>query len=84
MDAVGGCSLYDESKTMTRIFIVDAQLDERKALRVVLQDLRVDIVGEAADYPMTLSLAPAINWNCSAMNTSARSAGSPEVDINKE
>jgi len=44
---------------MTHVFIADAQLDERKALRVLLQDLSMDIVGEAADWPTTLSLAPA-------------------------
>ncbi len=44
---------------MTRVFIANAQLDERKALKIVLQDLGMDIVGEAADWPSTLSLAPA-------------------------
>lgn len=44
---------------MTRVFIANALLDERKALKVVLQDLGMDIVGEAADWPTTLSLAPA-------------------------
>ena len=55
---------------MTRVFLADAQIDERKALRVMLQDLRMDIVGEAADWPTTLSLAPAtqldllvVDWN---------------------
>lgn len=44
---------------MTRVFLADAQMDERKALSVMLQDLKMDIVGEAADWPTTLSLAPA-------------------------
>lgn len=44
---------------MTRVFLADAQMDERKALSVMLQDMSMDIVGEAADWPTTLSLAPA-------------------------
>ena len=55
---------------MTRVFLADALMDERKALRVLLQDLKMEIVGEAADWPTTLSLAPAtqldllvVDWN---------------------
>jgi DNA-binding NarL/FixJ family response regulator len=44
---------------MTRVFLADAQMDERKALKVMLQDLRMDIVGEASDWLTTLSQAPA-------------------------
>jgi DNA-binding NarL/FixJ family response regulator len=44
---------------MTRVFLADALLDERNALKVMLQDLKMDIVGEAADWPTTLALAPA-------------------------
>jgi DNA-binding NarL/FixJ family response regulator len=55
---------------MTRVFLADAQLDERKALRVVLLDLKMEIVGEAADWPTTLALVPTsllemlvVDWN---------------------
>jgi DNA-binding NarL/FixJ family response regulator len=55
---------------MIRVFLADALLDERKALRVMLQDLKMDVVGEAADWPTTLSQAPAtlldmlvVDWN---------------------
>jgi DNA-binding NarL/FixJ family response regulator len=55
---------------MTRVFIADAILDERKALRVMLLDLKMEIVGEAADWPTTLAQAPAsrlemlvVDWN---------------------
>jgi DNA-binding NarL/FixJ family response regulator len=68
MDAAGEYCLYDEF--MTRVFLADAQLDERKALRVMLQSLKMDIVGEAADWPTTLTQAPAtrlemlvVDWN---------------------
>ena len=68
MDAVGEGSLYDES--MTRVFIADALLEERNALRVVLQDLLMVMVGEAEDWVTTLARAPAtdldmlvVDWN---------------------
>jgi DNA-binding NarL/FixJ family response regulator len=55
---------------MTRVFLADAQFDERKALRVMLQDLKMVIVGEAADWPTTLAQAPTslldmlvVDWN---------------------
>jgi DNA-binding NarL/FixJ family response regulator len=55
---------------MTRVFIADAILDERKALRVMLLDLKMEIVGEAADWPTTLAQAPTsrlemlvVDWN---------------------
>jgi DNA-binding NarL/FixJ family response regulator len=65
---LGSVCLYDEF--MTRVFLADAQYDERKALRVVLQDLKMVIVGEAADWPTTLTNAPlsllellVVDWN---------------------
>jgi len=36
---------------MKRAFLADAQPDERSALRLVLQDLNMQVVGEAADWP---------------------------------
>ena len=43
---------------MKRAFLADAQFDERSALRLILQDLKMQIVGEAADWPTVLALAP--------------------------
>ena len=43
---------------MTRVFLADAQPDERKALRVLLRDLKMEIVGETADWSTTLAKAP--------------------------
>lgn len=43
---------------MTRVFLADAQPDERKALRVLLRDLNMELVGETADWPATLARAP--------------------------
>lgn len=43
---------------MTRAYIADAKSEERTALRVVLLDLKMEVVGEAADWATTLSQAP--------------------------
>jgi DNA-binding NarL/FixJ family response regulator len=44
---------------MTRVYIADAKLEERNALRLLLIDLKMDVVGEAADWFTTLANAPA-------------------------
>jgi DNA-binding NarL/FixJ family response regulator len=46
---------------MTRIFLADALAKERAALRLMLLDLKMDVVGEAEDWPTTLALAPTSN-----------------------
>jgi DNA-binding NarL/FixJ family response regulator len=55
---------------MTRVYLADAQLDERSALRLLLLDLKMEVVGEAADWPTTLARAPLsrtdmllVDWN---------------------
>ena len=44
---------------MTCVYLADAQFEERTALRLVLVDLNMEVVGEAADWPTTLAQAPA-------------------------
>jgi DNA-binding NarL/FixJ family response regulator len=44
---------------MTRIFLADAQFEERAALRLVILDLGMEFAGEAADWTTTLAQAPA-------------------------
>jgi DNA-binding NarL/FixJ family response regulator len=56
MDVAGQPLLHHGS--MTRVFLADAQADERKALRVLLRDLKMEIVGEASDWSGTLDGAP--------------------------
>jgi DNA-binding NarL/FixJ family response regulator len=58
-DVIGECLLYD--KSMTRVFLADAQSDERKALRGLLLDLEMEIVGETANWSTTLTKAPKTN-----------------------
>jgi Response regulator containing a CheY-like receiver domain and an HTH DNA-binding domain len=43
---------------MTRVYLADAQSEERSALRLLLQDLKLEVVGEAADWITTLAQAP--------------------------
>ena len=43
---------------MTRVYIADAKAQERSALRLVLLDLKMEVVGEAADWSTTLTQAP--------------------------
>ena len=56
MDVAGVPLLHYGS--MTRVFLADAQADERKALRVLLRDLKMEVVGEAADWSGTLARTP--------------------------
>jgi len=56
MDVAGEYSLYYEY--MTRVYIADAKSEERTALRILLLDLKMEVVGEAADWVTTLTQAP--------------------------
>ena len=55
-DAPGELVLYDEY--MTRVYLADALTAERSALRLMLLDLNMEVVGEAADWATTLAQAP--------------------------
>ncbi len=56
MVSAGESLSYD--KFMTRVYLADAKLDERSALRLLLLDLKMEVVGEAADWLTTLAQAP--------------------------
>lgn len=43
---------------MTRVYLADARPDERSAFRLLLLDLKMEVVGEAADWATTLAQAP--------------------------
>jgi DNA-binding NarL/FixJ family response regulator len=45
---------------MTRVYIADALPEERSALRLMLLDLGMDVIGEAADWGATLAQAPSL------------------------
>ena len=43
---------------MTRVYIADAKPEELAALRILLLDLQMEVVGEATDWTTTLAQAP--------------------------
>jgi DNA-binding NarL/FixJ family response regulator len=43
---------------MTRVFLADALIEERSALRLMLLDLNMEIAGEAGNWAITLAQAP--------------------------
>jgi DNA-binding NarL/FixJ family response regulator len=45
---------------MTRVYLSDANHEERSALRLLLQDLKMEVIGEAADWPTTIVQAPSL------------------------
>ena len=57
-DASGEFVQYDES--MTRVYIADPLREERAALRAVLVDLHLEVIGEAADWETALAQAPSL------------------------
>lgn len=68
MDVTGESFLYYGG--MTRIYLADTDPKERSALRLLLLDLNMEVVGEAADWATTLAQAPVsradmllIDWN---------------------
>ena len=76
MDVARGVLLYDES--MKRVYLADAQTQERAALRLMLLDLNLQVVGEAADWPTALAQAPAthpdmvvVDWDLVANGSGA-------------
>jgi DNA-binding NarL/FixJ family response regulator len=50
---------YCYSEGMKRVFIADRQPEARAAFRLLLLVLNMQVVGEAADWPATLTQAPA-------------------------
>ena len=57
-DAFGELVLYDEY--MTRVYIADAMPEERSALRLLLIDLNMEVVGEADDWMTAVAQAPSL------------------------
>ena len=43
---------------MTRVYLADAKPEERSALRLLILDLKMEVSGEAADWPTTLAQVP--------------------------
>jgi len=76
VDVAGGVLLYDGF--MKRVYLADAQTEERSALRLMLLDLSLEVVGEAADWLTALAEAPAtrpdmvvVDWDLVAKGSGA-------------
>jgi DNA-binding NarL/FixJ family response regulator len=48
---------------MIRVFLADARLEERSAIRRLLTDLKLEVVGEAGNWSTTLLEAPLCRTN---------------------
>jgi len=48
---------------MIRVYIANAKAEERSALRLMLLNLKMEVVGEAGDWLTSLVKAPATNFN---------------------
>lgn len=77
MDATGECLLYDN--VMTRVYLADAKHEERSALRILLLDMKMEVVGEADNWLTTLANAPAtqldmllVDWDLLPVNRGVR------------
>jgi DNA-binding NarL/FixJ family response regulator len=57
-DVSGEFVLYHNP--MTRVYVADPLSDERSALRLVLLDLHLDVIGEASDWTTALAQAPTL------------------------
>ena len=56
-------NVYYMILTMIRVFIANAKEEERSAIRVLLLNLKAEVVGDASDWQTTLVKAPATNFN---------------------
>ena len=48
---------------MIRVYIANAKAEERSALRLLLLDLNMEVVGDASDWPTTVAKAPETNFD---------------------
>ena len=61
---------------MPRVYIVNAQPEERSAFCLLLLDINMEIVGEASDWQTTLEQAPHTRFNVLLVDTGLLPAGS--------
>jgi DNA-binding NarL/FixJ family response regulator len=53
---------------MTRVFLADAKSETRSALRLLLVDMKMQVVGEAVDWPSALAQVPTTNPDMLVVN----------------
>ena len=63
---------------MIRVYVADSLPEERSALRLMVLDLKMEVVGEASDWPTTFNLAPLsklnmllVDWNMLPLDPNA-------------
>ncbi len=65
-----------KKEDVTRVFLADAHPQERAALRLMLLDIKMAVVGEAAAWPAVLAEAPASRPDMLLVDSGLLSAGS--------
>lgn len=48
---------------MIRVYIANSKVEENSALRLMLSDLKMEVVGDASDWQTTLAKAPKTHFN---------------------
>ena len=66
---------------MTRVFLADSQPEVRSALRMLLLDLHMSVVGEAADWRATLAQAAATHPDMLLVDWDLIPAGSSLLEL---
>jgi DNA-binding NarL/FixJ family response regulator len=63
---------------MIRVYLADSLTEERSALRLLLLDLKMEVVGEASDWLTTFEFAPVsklnmllVDWNMLPLDSTA-------------
>jgi len=56
-------NVYYKILIMIRVFIANAKAEERSALRRMMLNINMEVVGDASDWLTTLAKAPATNFN---------------------
>ena len=68
---------------MTRVYVADAKPEERSALRLMLLDLKMEVVGEAADWFTTLAQAPICRTDMLLIDWDLLSDASPSAALDE-
>jgi DNA-binding NarL/FixJ family response regulator len=68
---------------MTRVYVADARPEERSALRLLLLDLNMEVVGEAADWFTTLAQAPTLQTDMLLIDWDLLPEASPNAALDE-
>jgi DNA-binding NarL/FixJ family response regulator len=68
---------------MTRVYVADAKSEERSGLRLLLLDLKMEVVGEAADWFTTLAQAPILRTDMLLIDWDLLPSATPNAALEK-